>query len=138
MAARKRRALARTMAVSTIRNGRLYFCRAAWRTISKSRLTSGWVSKSCSCGCCRATAVGLVRAKLLGRSPIRDSPNVDLRFWNVADGNVVHAVVDPGACHDDLLLLALRVEWPKKSWGDYRDDPPPVKGFFCAFLRPRP
>src|SRR5882672_6015684 len=51
MAARKRLALPRTIAVSRIRNGRVYFWLAAWRTISKSRLTSGCVSKSCSCGC---------------------------------------------------------------------------------------
>src|SRR5262245_30307464 len=107
MAARKRLALARTMAVSTIRNGRWYFWLAAWRTISKSRLTSGCVSKSCSCGCCLATADCLLRMKLLGRSPIKVLPEKKLTFRNVADGNVVYAEADPGACHDDLLLLAL-------------------------------
>src|SRR6267378_4144861 len=110
MAARKRRTLPRTMAVSTIRNGRVYFWLAAWRTISKSRLTSGCVSKSCSCGCCLANADCLVRAKLLGRSPITISPRIELSFRNVANGNVVDRKRNPRACHDDLLLLALRDE----------------------------
>jgi hypothetical protein len=63
----------RTMAVSTIRNGRVYFWLAARRTMSKSRLTSACVSKSCSCGCCLATALLLLRM-MLGRSPIKVSP----------------------------------------------------------------
>src|SRR5574340_286258 len=71
MAARKRLTLPRTMAVSRTRNGRLYFWRAAWRTVSKSRLTSGCVSKSCSCGCCLRSAP--LRAMLL-RSPINGLP----------------------------------------------------------------
>src|SRR5215471_14658058 len=102
MAARKRLALARTMAVSRIRNGRVYFCRAAWRTISKSSSTSGCVSKSCSCGCL-ATAVLLLRM-LLGRSPIKVLLNGKLTFRYVAYGNVVHAIANVGASHDDLLI----------------------------------
>src|SRR5436309_3573588 len=105
MAARKRLALARTMAASRIRNGRVYFCLAAWRAISKSSSTSGCVSKSCSCGCCLATAVLLLRLKLLGRSPIKVLLARELTFGNVAYGNVVHAVADPRTSHDDLLLL---------------------------------
>src|SRR5580765_95788 len=109
MAARKRLALARTMAVSTIRNGRVYFCLAAWRAISKSSSTSGCVSKSCSCGCCLATALLLLRVMLLGRSPIKVLPirKGKLTFRNIAYGNVVHAVANLVASHDDLLLLAL-------------------------------
>src|SRR3954464_7472045 len=110
MAARKRLALPRTMAVSTIRNGRLYFCLAAWRTISKSRLTSGCVSKSCSCGCCCLASACLLRVKL-GRSPINGLPvgkERELTFGNIPNRDVVHAFADPGACHDDLLLVAFK------------------------------
>src|SRR4051812_11222662 len=115
MAARKRLALPRTMAVSTIRNGRVYFWLAAWRTMSKSRLTSACVSKSCSCGCCLATAVLLLRAKLLGRSPIKVSGDIGkLTFRNVSHGHVVHGISNALACHDDLLLLASRDEKIKK------------------------
>src|SRR4026209_589195 len=71
MAARKRRALSRTMALFRIRKGRAYFSLAAWRTISKSRLTSGCVSKSCSCGkaVCLLLRLRLLEL-LLGRTPI--------------------------------------------------------------------
>src|SRR2546423_15319826 len=101
MAARKRLTFPRTMAVSTIRNGRLYFWRADWRTMSKSRLTSGCVSKSCSCGCCFRSAP--LRAMLL-RSPI----NVllaELSFGNVQHAYLVSHGLSPGASHDDLLLF---------------------------------
>src|SRR5574341_404055 len=104
MAARKRRIFARTIALSRIRNGRVYFWRAAWRTISKSRLTSGCVSKRASCGCFGSAAC-LVRMRLL-RSPINVLlRNHDLGFRDVADANVVGETRVPFACHDDLLLL---------------------------------
>src|SRR5688572_16206273 len=102
MAARKRRTLSRTIAVSRIRNGRVYFWLAACRTSSKSRLTSAYVSKSASCG---ATAVCLLVTKLL-RSPINVSPRESryLSFRNVPDDDVVGGTRVPNACHDDLLL----------------------------------
>src|SRR5580765_4383243 len=104
MGARKRRTLSRTMAVSRIRNGRVYFWRAAWRTISKSRLTSGCVSKSCSCGCCFGSAA--LRAMLL-RSPIKVLLGVELSFRNVPNLDLVsHDLTSLGASHDDLLFLA--------------------------------
>src|SRR5688500_19075060 len=109
MAARKRRILLRTIAVSRIRNGRVYFWRAAWRTSSKSRLTSACVSKTASCG----TAACFVLAKLLLRSPIKVSPiHRQLSLRNVSDDDVVGRTRVPFACHDDLLLS---VESKKKK-----------------------
>src|SRR5689334_5734587 len=105
MAARKRFAFSRTIAVSRMRKGRLYFCLAASRTSSKSRLTSGCVSKSCSCGCWRTTFC-LLRAKLL-RSPIDSlQSESELSFRNVPDDHVVNGAGVLLASHDDLLLLA--------------------------------
>src|SRR5688572_27352118 len=108
MAARKRRTLPRTIAVSTIRKGRWYFWRAASRTTSKSRLTSGCVSKSSVCGCCFGSAP--LRAMLL-RSPINALlGSQNLSFGNVPDGDfgclpfVTH-LQSPHASHDDLLFL---------------------------------
>src|SRR5688572_18198031 len=110
MAARKRRILLRTIAVSRIRKGRVYFWRAAWRTSSKSRLTSACVSNTASCGCCGTAC--LVLTKLL-RSPIKVSPrDHELSFGNVTYDDVVGGTRVPFACHDDLLL---RVESKKKK-----------------------
>src|SRR5687768_3704740 len=121
MAARKRRTLPRTIAVSTIRNGRVYFWLAAWRTMSKSRLTSACVSKSCSWGCCLATAACLLRPMLLGgRSPIYVSPKVagmNLSLRNVANATCMS--------HDRILQ--------QKTSAEYRDDPPGVKGLDKLF-----
>src|SRR5687768_6566114 len=109
MAARKRRILLRTIAVSRIRKGRVYFWRAAWRTHSKSRLTSACVSNTASCG----AAAGFVLAKLLLRSPIKVSLSHDpLSLRNVAHDDLVGPTRVPFACHDDLLLL---VESKKKK-----------------------
>src|SRR3954464_362590 len=134
MAARKRRTLPRTMAVSPIRNGRVYFWLAACRTISTSGLASGWVSKSLSCGCCLLTAVCRVRTKLTGRSPIKLSWANELRFRNVPNANVVHRRV-PLACHDDLLFLA-KVGQNEKSAADYGAIGGRVKRFFPGFYGP--
>jgi hypothetical protein len=68
---------------------------------------------------------------LLGRSPIKISSLGKLTFGNVAYGNVVHAVANLVASHDDLLLLK-----NEKTPADYRDDPPGVKGFDKVFYGP--
>src|SRR6478672_11617943 len=135
MAARKRRTLPRTMAVSTIRNGRVYFWLAACRTISKSRLTSGCVSKRLSCGCCLVTALCLVRTTLTGRSPIKLSRANELGFRNVPNANVVHRIRVSLACHDDLLFLAKSGQ-NEKSGADYGPIGRRVKGFFARFYGP--
>src|SRR3954462_15963957 len=120
MAARKRRTLSRTIDVSRIRNGRVYFWRAAWRTISKSRLTSGCVSKSCSCGCGFGSAA--LRAMLL-RSPIKVLLGVELSFRNVSNLDFVsHNQASLGASHDGLLLRAESKR--KNTRAEYRDMTP--------------
>src|ERR1044072_5733319 len=104
MAARKRRTVSRTRGGWRDRKGRGDLWRAAWRTISKSRVTSGCVSKSCSCGCCFGSAA--LRAMLL-RSPIKVLLGVELSFRNVPDRNfVAQHQASPRASHDDLLLFA--------------------------------
>src|SRR2546425_9900767 len=95
MAARKRLTLPRTMAVSMIRNGRLYLWCAAWRTISKSRLTSGCVIEELFLLRLLGKCVLSAACKATWAIPHQSSPEMDLGLRNIADADFIDRAAVP-------------------------------------------